>query len=241
MELLNRKRIARSALFEIAFDKRVDLENWLDENIVRGGSITTEEILSAMQEEFTIDEEYSKFIEWYLFNKDDIECTPIKNNRLRWNVSVLKKESLDISSVEVDQEMYDKNEYTVFREWPTKDQKAYRNAIAKRKDNTILTSKRRRGDWTGLRLFLTNNGFEESRVGSTSPLKEIMKYYDFEKPNKEISYEFLRDRLLYDGLKEFDLDKPLEQHTFNITQPNLELRQRYRAAMKKKEGVVNEK
>lgn len=238
MELINRKRRARMALFEVPFDKRIEIEKWLDKNIVRNaGPTTTKEIISIMNKNAGIDEAYEKLVEWYLLNTDSVECMPKQDGSLCWNISIFQEETANVPLEKISQTTSFEVGTTVFREWPTKNQKAYRNAIAKRKDNTILTSKRKRGDWTGLRLFLTNNGFEESRVGSTYPLEEIMKYYDFEKPNKKISYEFLRDRLLYDGLKEFDLDKPLKQRSFNITQPNLELRQRYRAAMK--EGSVD--
>ena len=58
MELINRKRRARMALFEVPFDKRIEIEKWLDKNIVRNaGPTTTKEIISIMNKNAGIDEE----------------------------------------------------------------------------------------------------------------------------------------------------------------------------------------
>lgn len=103
-------------------------------------------------------------------------------------------------------------------------------------ENTIEQSKQQYGDWVGLRSWLTKNSFNKSRSNRTTyPLQTVMDYYNFEKGQHPISFEFLRDRLLNDGFKESKTDKPLPQREFNITLPNMKLRRRFRKSKEKRQ------
>ncbi len=129
----------------------------------------------------------------------------------------------------------------LFAEMDRKEQQQYRKEIESRDDNTIEISRKKRKatngqeNWIGLALWLTNRGFKESETTETS-LKELMDYHTFDKPKRAITYEFLRDRLLYDGFKESYSERPIEERCFNVSQPEIELRRAFRESKRKKRG-----
>ena len=98
--------------------------------------------------------------------------------------------------------------------------------------NTIQESKLDKKNWIGLRIWLTKKGFKDTTSGLRYPLSKIMNYYNYDKPDKPITYEMLRDRLIFDGFIETETDRSLENHYFNISNPS----PKYREAFIKSQG-----
>ena len=174
-----------------------------------------------------------------MFNKNG--TVPVEeNNQILWNVSIKgeqenpilveeeNSEENEISAENKQQSSDDGTEKQVlFSDLTEQEKKVYRSRIEKLDSNTIQESKLDKKNWIGLRIWLTKKGFKDTTSGLRYPLSKIMNYYNYDKPDKPITYEMLRDRLIFDGFIETETDRSLENHYFNISNPSPKYREAF--------------
>lgn len=242
MSLITKRREARLSILKLTFSKRNDLEEWINNNLVVGtnNTISAEEIAGKVD----IKNISSNAINWFLFNKNG--TVPVEeNNQILWNVSIKGKKEVSVTDIEENnenQEISAENKQqssddstekqVLFSDLTDQEKKVYRSRIEKLESNTIQTSKLDKKNWIGLRIWLTKKGFKDTTSGLRYPLSKIMNYYNYDKPDKPITYEMLRDRLIFDGFIETETDRSLENHYFNISNPS----PKYREAFIKSQG-----
>ncbi|WHS07207.1 hypothetical protein [Ligilactobacillus salivarius] len=240
MSLITKRREARLSILKMTFSKRNDLEEWINNNLVVGtdNTISSDEIMGKID----IKNISSNAVNWFLFNKDG--TNPVEeNNQVLWNVSLKQKDSPveenneKQTSENNDQQSNDdiseiSEKQVLFSDLTDQEKKVYRSRIEKLESNTIQESKLDKKNWIGLRIWLTKKGFKDTTSGLRYPLSKIMNYYNYDKPDKPITYEMLRDRLIFDGFIETETDRSLENHYFNISNPS----PKYRAAFIKSQG-----
>ena len=229
MSLITKRREARLSILKLTFSKRNDLEEWINNNLVVGtnNTISAEEIAGKID----IKNISSNAINWFLFNKNG--TVPVEeNNQILWNVSIKgeqeNSEENEISAENKQQSSDDGTEKQVlFSDLTEQEKKVYRSRIEKLDSNTIQESKLDKKNWIGLRIWLTKKGFKDTTSGLRYPLSKIMNYYNYDKPDKPITYEMLRDRLIFDGFIETETDRSLENHYFNISNPSPKYREAF--------------
>ena len=241
MSLITKRREARLSILKMTFSKRNDLEEWINNNLVVGtnNTISSAEIVGKID----IKNISSSAVNWFLFNKNGV--TPVEeNNQILWNVSIQgeqenpilveeeNSEENEISAENKQQSSDDGKKQVLFSDLTDQEKKVYRSRIEKLESNTIQESKLDKKNWIGLRIWLTKKGFKDTTSGLRYPLSKIMNYYNYDKPDKPITYEMLRDRLIFDGFIETETDRSLENHYFNISNPN----PKYREAFIKSQG-----
>ena len=230
MSLITKRREARLSILKMTFSKRNDLEEWINNNLVVGtnNTISSAEIVGKID----IKNISSSAVNWFLFNKNGV--APVEeNNQILWNVSIKgeqenpilveeeNSEENEISAENKQQSSDDGTEKQVlFSDLTDQEKKVYRSRIEKLDSNTIQESKLDKKNWIGLRIWLTKKGFKDTTSGLRYPLSKIMNYYNYDKPDKPIIYEMLRDRLIFDGFIETETDRSLENHYFNISNPS---------------------
>lgn len=241
MSLITKRREARLSILKMTFSKRNDLEEWINNNLVVGtnNTISSAEIVGKID----IKNISSSAVNWFLFNKNGV--TPVEeNNQILWNVSIkgeqenpilVEEENSEENEISVEnkqQSSDDGKKQVLFSDLTDQEKKVYRSRIEKLESNTIQESKLDKKNWIGLRIWLTKKGFKDTTSGLRYPLSKIMNYYNYDKPDKPITYEMLRDRLIFDGFIETETDRSLENHYFNISNPN----PKYREAFIKSQG-----
>ncbi|WP_161022977.1 hypothetical protein [Ligilactobacillus salivarius] len=236
MSLITKRREARLSILKMTFSKRNDLEEWINNNLVVGtnNTISSAEIVGKID----IKNISSSAVNWFLFNKNGV--APVEeNNQILWNVSIKgeqenpilveeeNSEENEISAENKQQSSDDDKKQVLFSDLTDQEKKVYRSRIEKLDSNTIQESKLDKKNWIGLRIWLTKKGFKDTTSGLRYPLSKIMNYYNYDKPDKPITYEMLRDRLIFDGFIETETDRSLENHYFNISNPSPKYREAF--------------
>lgn len=237
MSLITKRREARLSILKMTFSKRNDLEEWINNNLVVGtnNTISSAEIVGKID----IKNISSSAVNWFLFNKNGV--TPVEeNNQILWNVSIkgeqenpilVEEENSEENEISVENKQQSSDDGTekqvLFSDLTEQEKKVYRSRIEKLDSNTIQESKLDKKNWIGLRIWLTKKGFKDTTSGLRYPLSKIMNYYNYDKPDKPITYEMLRDRLIFDGFIETETDRSLENHYFNISNPSPKYREAF--------------
>lgn len=236
MKLLTLKRQVRRVVIDIESDVRFSLESWLKENIVSSLSEMTEinDIADAMENQQIPREDVLNFINFYgfwnlgepLFVGEKIFWRAVLKNQEK----VIKDDAVNAESFE-NEESFDESQEDVAKDTgmpveTVEDAEPTETVEDVVIADTISQSKRNRGKWMGLRRWLTVNNFNKSAEQSMT-LKEIMAYYHADKgETSNITYEFLRDRLLFDGFIEQNTNAPIEQRVFGVTEPKISLKKK---------------
>lgn len=233
IKLLTLKRQSRSVVVEIESDVRFTLETWLKDNLIPSSEMTETDYIADMIEQPQLSREtLKKFINFYGFW--NLEEPVILGDKVLWKVKLKEQVNNADENLETQKEVSSEQEPSL----PTEDNNVSEVVESQKVviPDTISKSKKNRGKWMGLRRWLTVNGFNKSEEQRLT-LEQIMNYYRADKGStSNITYEFLRDRLLFDGFVEQNGDVPIKQRIFDVSKPKISLQKK----LEKKQGKLDE-